>query len=192
MMAKLNNDEMKDQLLDLVRSTVKCDHDLRNKYQIGDKFRFIHDRLVALQARVEEGIKSINEQRLQKNLALMEDEVLVYVYLFNSQGMTFKSWEKLLRPNVFYEYSVNRPIYQDQALIDAFIRTKENKNQHAYMTVAVKKTDILTSAEAPKDLMGSPLIKVREGSLKIEKLMSFNFDAEIYKLASDGTLEKKS
>src|SRR3990167_9684781 len=97
--------------------------------------------------------------------------MLVYVYLFNAHGLNFSSWQKMLSPSVFYEYSVNRPIYGEKAHVEAVIRNKTNKAQHGYLTIAVKKE--LISSESSKDALGNPLIKVKEGGLKIERLICF-------------------
>ena len=190
-MSNHSNHEKREHLLTIVRNIIKQDQDLRQKYQIGEKFRFIHDRLSGLLSQVEEGIKKIEEERAPKTQVLKEDEVKVYVYLFNAQGVNLKTWEKFIRPNVFYEHSVNRPIYPDQTSIETFLRAKADKNQHGYLVVIINKNDIIPIKEPLKDSLGSPVIKVREGSLKIEKLLSFHVNSVDYKLSPAGTLEKQ-
>jgi hypothetical protein len=118
--------------------------------------------------------------------------VLVYVYLYNAQGITFKTWQKMIGPGVFYEYSVNRPIYREQGLVESFIRSKANKQQHAYLVIAIKKEHILSAdADSSKDAINQPLIKVKEGELKINRLISFNYNGHEYVLNEAGTLIKK-
>ena len=40
-------------MLDLVRATIKRDNELREQHQVGEKFRFISDRLRTLLERLE-------------------------------------------------------------------------------------------------------------------------------------------
>jgi intracellular multiplication protein IcmQ len=99
----------------------------------------------------------------------------------------------MVNPNVFYEYSVNRPIYSEKSHIDALIRTKNNKLQHGYLTVAVKKTNVLPTASEspPADTLGHVLIRVREGTLSFDRLVSFTHNLIDYKVDSYGVLVKK-
>ena len=185
-----DDNSQQQKLLELVHHALQQVCDLREKYNIGDKFRFIRDRLQALFSRVDENIiqsQSINEQT---NHEMSADEKLVYVYLYNTQGILLKTWMKMLNPKVFYEYSVNRPIYAEKSQIESFIRNKPNKSQHAYLTIVVKANDIVktTEAEPLKDAIGNPLIKVKEGSLHVERLISFTYDKHDYKLCENGEL----
>lgn len=184
-----NQKEKQEKLLAILKAAVEKDRELREQNQIGDRFRFVRDRLQALQAQVEEQLaelrkadeKTINEQA--------EDETIVYVYLFNAQGILLPTWQKMLTPNVFYEYSVNRPIYADKSQIEAFIRSKTNKTQHAYVTVYVKKADV--SPANAKDVIGGDLVKVKEGSLRFTHFVSFTYAGHEYQLNAAGELVKR-
>src|SRR5579871_3644897 len=104
-MSNDNKDQIH-QLLELIRSAVQKDQALRDQYNIGEKFRFIRDRLNAILSHVEENIASLQAVE-QKNLQEVgADETIVYVYLYNAQGLILKTWQKMLNPAVFYEYSV--------------------------------------------------------------------------------------
>jgi hypothetical protein len=113
------------------------------------------------------------------------------VYLYNSQGVLFPTWQKMVTAAVLYEYSVNRPIYAEQSLIEAYIRSKTNKAQHAYLAVAIKPTDIIKTPAEAKDAIGGALIKVREGTLLINKLVLFTHNGHEYTLSETGVLTKK-
>ncbi|WP_172621964.1 type IVB secretion system protein IcmQ [Aquicella lusitana] len=187
-----NNAEQREKLLKLVRDAVEQDKMLREQYQIGDKFRFIRDRLHALLARIEESVAISQKESEIKADKLAEDEELVYVYLYNAQGLALQSWQKMLNPAVFYEYSVNRPIYTDRSAIDAFIRSKTNKAQHGYITVAVKKSNILKIQDASlKDPIGNPLVKVKEGSLSPGRMFAFTHNGQNYILDEEGKIVPK-
>lgn len=185
------NKNLKEELLKLLHLAVEKDQSLRTKYKIGDKFRFIRDRLSALQAHVQESLASVKVEEKSNVDKVAEDELVVYVYLYNTHGATLPSWRNMMTPKVFYEYSVNRPIYQDKTYIETFIRSKANRVQHAYLTVAVKKEFISSGEEWMKDSLGHPLIKVREGSLSPKRLIAFTHNATDYILNEDGEFIKK-
>lgn len=187
------NKEEREKLLQLMRDMLEQDKALRAQYQIGDKFRFIRDRLNALAARIEENLGSLATEEIKKTDKVLEDDVIIYVHLFNAHGLMFHTWQKMLIPSFFYEYSVNRPIYTDKAQVDAFIRSRPNAVQHGYITLAVKKTDILPAGEVDvgKDSIGNELVKVREGSLQFERVIAFTQNNQEYILNEEGELEKK-
>lgn len=188
-------DEQKDKILQLIRSAVEKDNELRASYQIGDKFRFIREKLAALTTRVEEGLQELEAVEEKKSDVVAEDEQVVYVYLFNAHGLSFKSWQKFLTPGVFYEHSVNRPIYTDKNLIEAFIRSKPSKALHGILTVIIKKQDILAvpaDSEVPKDAIGGELIKIKEGSLKFDRMVSFIHVEKEYIVSSNGEIILKT
>lgn len=184
--------EQKEKLLGLLKSAIAQDQALRDQHKIGDKFKFIRDRLHSLLARVEEGLSTIKDETEDTKRALTEDEVLIYVYLFNAQGLVFQTWKKLVNQSVFYEYSVNRPIYLDKSHVEAIIRSKTNKAQHGYLTVSIRKEFILKAADVEvKDSLGNPVVKVKEGTLKIENLQSFTHNHHDYTVTAEGEIIKK-
>lgn len=180
----------KETLLQLVRDAIRRDNELRDEFKVGDKFRFIRDRLLALQARLEESLATLQKETETKEIVIAEDEIVVHVYLFNALGINVQTWKKMVSPSVFYEYSVNRPIYAEKAHIDSFIRSKTTKVQHAYLSFAVKKVDILSVAEVMKDTIGNPLLKVKEGAFKPKRVISFTHNEIVYKISDDGELVK--
>lgn len=183
-----NDEEKVEQakLLALVREAIECDEASRIKFEIGDKFRFVRDRLKELLSQLELEQVTANVVIKEVSLSIQENEIIVYVYLFNAKGIVLKNWINMLNAKVFYEYSVNRPIYANKTEIDAMLRTKTDKPQHAYLAVAVKKEDILQSAND-----SNPLVRVREGSLKLERLISFYHNGNEYTWSSEGGFQKK-
>lgn len=183
--------ELKDKLLQLLSKAVAEDTDLRQSLNIGDKFRFIRERLQALKQEVESALETIKLADEGSKQVVHEDEQVVYVYLFNAHGMDLQTWLKMLNPSVYYEYSVNRPIYGEKAHVESLIRGKTTRTQHAFMAVAVKKSAILSAPEsATKDQLENPLVKIKEGSLRPERLISFTHNGVDYFLNDDGKLEK--
>lgn len=185
--------EQSEKILQLVLNAIQQDKELREKFQVGDKFRFIRDRLTALQARVEETVNTLQKEIEKKKETIAEDEVVVYVYIYNAQGLAFQTWQKMVSPSVFYEYSVNRPVYNEKSFVEAFIRSRPNKVQHGYIAVVIKKQDILPALEAEiaKDSIGNPLIKIKEGSLQFNRFIVFIHNNNEYIFNESGQLEKK-
>ncbi len=182
-----------EKLIQLIRETIQHDKDLRAKYDVAEKFRFVRDRLEGLLTHLEEQAKVLRGE--EKTVRHEEDatgKILAYVYLYNAQGAVLRSWLTLLTPRVFYEYSVNRPIYNEKNSIESLIRSKPNKQQHAYLTVKINQNDILSLPEsAPKDALGSALGKIREGSLRFENLVAFTHNGQDYGLSLQGEFVKK-
>lgn len=180
-------------IVELIQEAIATDVALREKYQVTDKFRFVRDRLHALLTQLETDLAVTQAQEKKAEHTTTQDETLVYVYLFNAKGTVIRDWKNMVLPKVFYEYSVNRPIYSEKTQIDAFIRSKANKNQHAYITVAVKKTDMLHRPEDStlKDTMGNTLVKVRENSLRFENMIMFTHNWIDYRVNEDGEFIKK-
>ena len=192
MMRNSDDHKKNEKMLELVRAAVKMDSELREKYHVGEKFRFIRDRLQSLFAHTEEHVTALQKKTEKKVLTVSENEIVVYVHLFNSQGMILQTWQKMVVASVFYDHSVNRPIYSTREQIEAFIRSKTNKAQHGFLTIAIPKEMILKSEEAPpKDTLGNELIKVKEGSLKFNRLLSFTHNGHEYIVNENGELKKK-
>lgn len=188
-MAK-DSQESKDKLMQIVDDAVHRDEELRKKLDIGDKFRFIRDKLRALQQQISDSLTSIKVVDEVNKQVLAEDERLVYVYLFNAHGIDVQTWTKMVQPSVYYEYSVNRPIYGEKEQVESAIRVKLNRVQHAYITFAVKKTMVLAPEEEVKDAIGLPLIKVKEGSLRPDRLINFTHNGIVYSVDENGHLQK--
>jgi hypothetical protein len=183
--------EQKEKLVELIREAIAHDEALRKKFEIGDRFRFVRDRLAELLDQLEKHVKS-TAPAAEKVYggAMLEDEALVYVYLYNAQGILVNTWQKIITPKLFFEYSVNRPIYADQEGIDSTLRQKANKVQHGYLTVIMKKVDILASDT--KDTAGNTVVKIREGSLKFDRLVSFTHNDIEYTVNEEGEMKRKT
>ena len=182
--------ENKRALVELAEEIMRGDNALRETHQIGEKFRFVRDRLQALLEQLE---KQANATETEKKavMSVAADEVLIYVYLYNSQGVLLSTWLNMLTPKLFYEYSVNRPLYQDKSHVDLLIRSKANKVQHAYLTVAVKQSMVIQSEDLSKDVLGNPMTKVKEGAFLFDRLMAFTHGEQDYTLNENRVFVKK-
>ena len=66
--------EREKKLLELLRGAIEQDTKLREKYKVGEKFRFIRDRLEALATRLQEQLNTA-EQEVKKAEKKAPDEV---------------------------------------------------------------------------------------------------------------------
>lgn len=187
-----NEQEQLLKLIEIVQTAIQQDEQLRQKYQVGEKFRFIRDRLQLLLQSFTVGSVT-QETTIQQTVEIevKDDEFLAYVHLYNTQGTVVRSWKNIIHPKAFFDYSVNRPIYNEKKHIEAFVCAKINKAQHGYLTVVVKKERVTSQDGSLKDAMGNPLIKVKEGSLVYEKMLSFtHIDCE-YVIGEGGELVRR-
>lgn len=175
-------------LIAFLRETMERDKALREKFEVGEKFRFVKDRITKMLAVLEEKIPDVANENFIKKRNVGEDEIPVYVYLYNAQGIQFRSWVSMLNPKLYYEYSVNRPVYAEKTFIEALLRSKTNKTQHAFLTIAVKKVNIIQTDL--KDIIGNPLIKVREGSLHFDRTLFFTHNDQDYLFNAEGEIVK--
>ena len=188
-----NEQDRLSQLIAVIQDAIQRDSSLRQTHAIGEKFRFVRERLQSLLETIQkETSNQETKVHIPKALQLEEDEILVYIHLYNAQGAMVRTWQSMITPKAFFDFSVNRPIYTEKKDIEAFIRNKPNKAQHAYITIAMKKERVLPSPVEGglKDPLGNTVIKVREGSLRHERMVSFTHNELIYVLSEEGNLVK--
>lgn len=174
----------------LLQQIVETDQKQREVHHVGKKFHFIHQRLQALCVLAEEVLAEFKDEKADK-FQLANDERFVYIYLYNATGADLQTWRKMLNQAVFYEHSINRPIYTDESAVSDYLRSKSNPYQHAYITVAIKNGDVLPESELYHDVLGHPLFKVKEGALKMERFFSFTHNNHVYTINPAGQLIKK-
>jgi len=163
-----NENEQQIKLIALFNEIIQNDELLRKKYTIVDRFRFVRDRLIG---------------------KIAADEVAVYVHLYNAQGTILRNWQTMITPKVFYEHSVNRPVYVEKKFIEALVKSKTNRLHHAYLTIAVKPADLIPQTQ--RDALNNPVDKVKEGALHFNKFIVFTHNEQDYILDEKGELVKK-
>lgn len=104
--------------------------------------------------------------------AATDNEVEVYISLFQSDGYNIGKWAMQLRS--LDRYIVGRPIYQNQGDVEKRIRLRAAGGNEAYVAVIVKKTDIQLDAMAPlKDQFEHPLCLLKELALRNGRIVAF-------------------
>lgn len=91
--------------------------------------------------------------------------VEVFLYLYVANGVDIERWQSVL--TTITAYSLNRPIYANEADAKAALRAATNIQNEAYVSVYVRAEEILTQAPeaAPRDRLGCELVVVREKSI---------------------------
>ncbi len=170
-----------------VETLVNEEKALRKKLGIGDRYKAISSRLEALLQYVHQAV-SLPKQAAETERAppiLSESEQYVFVHLFNAKGKILTRWENMLSPRNLTEYSVNRPIYAEQNQVEAYIRSRPNDDEHAFLMMKIEQSAILHGEESTSncDLLGHPLLKLKEGALKEIGLVYFFHKGSCYILS---------
>jgi len=173
---------------------VNIEKKLRQHCSIGARFKVISAQLQSILKKFTERVQrmqSVSRKAEADTDILAEDEILVYIYLFNAQGVSLKNWQNLLLPRALVDHSVNRPIYAKQKDIEQVIRSKPNKAQHSYLVVKIKKADVLQSEDLC-DQQDFPLLRVKHGALETDKIKEFVHNGRKYKVSVQGIISKQS
>lgn len=160
---------------------------LRKKLGIGDRYKAISSRLQALQQYVHDAVSLPQQEAAPERAspALSEGQQYVFIHLFNAKGKMLSRWEAMLSPRQLAEYSVNRPVYAEQAQVEAYIRSRPNDDEHAFLMMKVEQSDVLRGSESTDnyDPQGYPLLKLKEGALKEQGLVYFFHKGSCYILS---------
>jgi hypothetical protein len=183
-------------LLVTLRAIVAKEAALREQRQLGERFRFVREQLqVILEATVALAPVAVVSQAVAEAIEGLADKRLVYVYLFNAQGLDLRSWHRMLTAQALYEHSINRPAYAEKTHIEALLRKKANLHQHAYLTVAVAPTEIQVLVAETTDIADDALThgtaRLKEGSLRTGQLVAFTHNGVEYSVTAAGELVKK-
>lgn len=118
-----------------------------------------------------------------------ENEIEVYISLFQSDGYNIGKWAVQLRS--LDRYIVGRPIYKNEADVEKRIRLRNALGNEAYVAVIVNKADIQSDAAATslKDQFDHPLLLLKEIALKKGRINTFVHQGIRYHFV-DGQLVK--
>src|SRR5579872_5308916 len=89
-------------LIALIQEALQQDAHLRQTHQMGEKFRFVRERLQSLLDKLEkEMLTKENKVKVARELALKEDEIFVYIHIYNAQGSNVRTWQSMITPKAF-------------------------------------------------------------------------------------------
>jgi intracellular multiplication protein IcmQ len=129
------------------------------------------------------------ESHSANRMALRSNQQEVYVSIYSSYGSNMQSWEKIVAN--LPRQMISRPIYADEEEIKAILKTKENKQNEAYVAIYIYQTDILPLSpdKAPVDKLGKALLSLKDKTLNLENISRFVHLSGTYQF-SDGRLIK--
>ena len=166
---------------------------LRDKFGAGNQLDIIPKKLQGILQEVEDNLAKIiqlSEQQQTRSQGLAEDDTIVYVYLFNGHGKELSSWGAMMTKDALFGYSVNRPIYHEKKYIAKLLESRTPLENNGALAVVVKNTEILTQLEKAfaMDLFEQPLVKVKEGALKFDRIQYFFHKGIEYTVGERGKL----
>ena len=139
---------------------------------IGKNLRGIREEFVSQVN--SSGIKYSDEAAYVANeAALRRGQKKVYIALYSSDGSNLRSWEWILAN--LPGQMISRPIYAEEQDVRAIIKSKENKNNEAYVALYIDENDILpiSADKLPIDKLGKYLIALKDGTLNLNNIDYF-------------------
>lgn len=137
---------------------------------IGKKLRDARDKF-----KEELGIDELAADLLAQNQSNHKTDTQsteVYIALYQAEGSNIAKWTTVV--NSLAGYNLTRPVYRNEADIQAAIRAKEQQQNDAYVAVRVRNIDIMQITEKqPKDKLGHELLILREGAIHLESISRF-------------------
>lgn len=120
------------------------------------------------------------ESHLANRIALRSGQQEVYVSLYSSDGSNIQSWERIVAN--LPKQMISRPIYADEEGVKALLKTKENKQNEAYVAIYINQSDILPLPpdKSPVDKLGKVLLSLKDKTLNLENISRFVHITGIY------------
>lgn len=127
---------------------------------------------------------------LANQTALRSGQHEIFIALYSSNGTNMQTWERILIN--LPKQMISRPIYDNEEDVNALIKTKENKNNEAYVSMYINESDILaiSADRVPVDRLGKPLLTLKDKSLSLDNINFFVHVSGTYHY-SHGRLVKK-
>ncbi|MDX1837503.1 Dot/Icm secretion system protein IcmQ [Legionella taurinensis] len=145
---------------------------------VGKNLREIRDNFIRqVGLSPEEKLKSA-VNALQRNLH--NDQQLVFVSLYSSEGQNLQSWERIIAN--LQRQIISRPIYADEADIVNLIKSKEKKINEAYLAIFINQSDLLLLPpdKTPLDKLGRPLITLKDKAINLDNIVRFVHFSGVY------------
>ncbi len=155
---------------------------------IGKNLIEIRDDFVKqLGARSQQQLKA--ESHLANRIALRSGQQEVYISLYSYDGSNIHSWERIVTN--LPKQMISRPIYANEDDVKAIIKTKENKQNEAYVAIYINQSDILSLSpdKSLVDKLGKVLLSLKDKSLNLDNISRFIHVSGAYRY-SNGRLIK--
>lgn len=111
----------------------------------------------------EEKPPSSQLHRYRKETKADQTSLLVFILIYCAEGTNLRQWEHVI--SSLATHSMTRPIYKNEADVQAVIRGKPNKQHDAYVALSITENDISPpfSTKIPVDRYGNELVVLKEG-----------------------------
>lgn len=152
---------------------------LKNSYK---KFKQHRDDVQALldEAKGVKKTEVVSPEKVAAQAAAKAESLNVFVSVFQTDPNNLLAWQNTL--GSITEYSVTRPIYQDEAHALEFIRSRPDPTREGYAEIVIQSKDILPdpSGKPRLDQFEHELLSVREGTILPENIVRFIHGDKIY------------
>lgn len=113
------------------------------------------------------------EIQLANRMALRSGQQEVFVSLYSTDGSNLQSWERIVAN--LPRQMISRPIYANEEHVNALIKTKENKQNEAYLGIFINQAGIipLPPDKALSDKLGNPLLTLKDRTLDLDNISRF-------------------
>ncbi len=183
-MENINTGEIKQKVIDKFDDVLE-----KGDWESSLFFQTIGKRLKALRAQaiIDLGMTATQQHtessELTTTAAIADDEVLVYISLYQSEGKDMLKWQMVIK--ALTGAGISRPVYEQKDYVDELIRHKVDVQKEAYVIAKIKQDNLLPSPEKGlQDRFGHPLVTLREGSLTLENMVEFVHEGRHYRLDS--------
>lgn len=122
--------------------------------------------------------------------SITEQEAIIYVSIFQSQGGDLKQWA--LQLGSLKTSIAGRPIYGNEADVCALIKHKDFSLSEAYLCIAVDQKDILTQDARfyRQDHLGHRLLILKQAAIKEDNILEFVHNKKRYLFQSGRLIEQ--
>lgn len=150
--------------------------------------QFMELRLQAQQLLAE--VQRVTSIQHQERAHAFEDARVVYISVYQAEGHDLHKWHQTLKS--LTDYSLSRPVYQEEEHIRAMIRAKEQVQREGYVQVLVQQQDIvaLPSDKKSYDRFGNELLTLKAGVVKPEHIVEFVHGEQRYQFQQDALVLK--
>lgn len=140
---------------------------------IGKKLKEMRDDLAEKIKKVDESTDISSDDFFAKNVAMRDSLKEVFISLYSLEGVKLQSWEHIvanLRRQI-----VSRPVYDSEDEVINLIKTKEKKINEAYISIFVRKEDVLEikADKIPVDKLGQKLLTLKDNAVSLENINFF-------------------
>lgn len=177
--------QINQQVFQLVEELIEKEKLLRQEHQV-ESLKLLQNQLLGIRGRLTEHLPLTDPSAnlcptYHKDIDLQLDEMLVYVYLFNAQGLQLSNWIPMFSSDAaLKDYPVNRPIYVKRRHVEALINSKADPVQHGYLIIKVNKDTVDKTVAPCNDNFGNPLYRLKSNALSKDKIVGFYHHQHLY------------